>query len=451
METQYVSHDLIENMVDGLFTVDCNLVITLWNRAAEEILGYKREEVVGKTCAILKSPNCMSKHSDHKQNWTCPLFSERKIVRKRCIVFAKDGTVRHILKNATVLKDQCGEVIGGVENIVDISEQVENERTIKALRQELRGRSSFCKIVGNHYTMQNIYELIDLAKDSSATVLIHGETGTGKELVAQAIHLLSCRKSKPFIKVNCAALAETLLESELFGHVKGAFTDAIRDRKGRFEEANGGTIFLDEIGDLPPSVQVKLLRVLQDREIERVGENKPIKIDTHIIAATHKDLTALIKMGQFREDLYYRLNVIPIHIPPLRDRKTDIPLLVEHFLNKFRMETGKNIFTVDAHAVDILMQYCWPGNIRELENTIEYCFVTCRNDTIKTHHIPEHILKSSQLGTITRTAASHKREEKIQLAKALEMACGNKTKAAQLLGISRVGLWKKMKKHHINA
>lgn len=252
------------------------------------------------------------------------------------------------------------------------------------------------------------------------------------------------------MKVNCAARAGTLLESELFGHVKGAFTDAIRDRKDRFEEANGGTIFLDEIGDLPPLAQVKLLRVRQDREIERVGENKPIKIDTRIIAATHKDLPAFIKMGQFREDLYYRLNVIPIHIPPLRDRKTDILLLVEHFLNKFRMETGKNIYSVDTHAVNILTQYCWPGNIRELENTIEYCFVTCSNDTIKSHHIPENILKSSLLGTITKTAASHKREEKIQLAKALEMACRNKTKAARLLGISRVGLWEKMKKYHIN-
>ncbi len=436
-------------MVDGLFTVDSNRVITYWNKAAEKMLGYKKNEVVGKTCDVLNSPNCMSFRREAKDG-KCALFTAGKIVRKRCMVTAKNGSSRYLLKNARVLKDKQGKIIGGVENIIDITEQVEKEHEIQQLRRELKGRSSFCKIIGSHYAMQNIYELVDLAKDSNAIVLINGESGTGKELVAHAIHQSSSRRNGPFVKVNCAALAESLLESELFGHVKGAFTDAIRDRKGRFEEAHGGTIFLDEIGDLPASVQVKLLRVLQDKEIERVGDNRSIRVDVRIIAATLKNLQKLIDLGQFREDLYYRINVIPMNIPPLRTRKTDIPLLIDHFMNKFRQETGKHITACDKSVVDALIKYDWPGNVRELENTIEYAFVTCRTDTIKTHNLPEHIVNSMQLGGAKSSSGKNKGDEKIRVMKALEMARGNKTKAAQLLGLSRVGLWKKIKKHKIS-
>jgi two-component system, NtrC family, response regulator HydG len=444
-----LTDDLIEHMVDGLFTVDNNRVITYWNAAAEKILGYRKKDVLGKTCDVLNSPNCMSSRlasGDGK----CALFTAGKIDRKRCMVTAKNGSSRYLLKNARVLKDKQGRVIGGVENIVDITEQVEKENEIQQLRRELKGRCSFCKIVGSHYTMQNIYELIDLAKDSSATVLIYGESGTGKELVAQAIHHSSSRRNKPFVKVNCAALTESLLESELFGHVKGAFTDAIRDRKGRFEEAHGGTIFLDEIGDLPLSVQVKLLRVLQDKVIERVGENRSIKVDVRIIAATLKNLQKLIDLGQFREDLYYRLNVIPISVPPLRSRKTDIPLLADHFMNKFRQETGKLITACDKNVLDALLKYSWPGNVRELENTLEYAFVTCRTDTIKTHNLPEHIANSLHQGGTKQSSGKNKNDEKIRVMKALDMARGNKTKAAQLLGLSRVGLWKKIKRYNLS-
>jgi two-component system response regulator HydG len=449
MTKNMLNDDLIEHMVDGLFTVDCNRVITYWNKAAERILGYRKKEVVGKTCDVLNSPNCMSFRREAKDG-KCALFTAGKIDRKRCMVTAKNGSSRYLLKNARVLKDKQGRVIGGVENIIDITEQVEKEHEIQQLRRELKGRCSFCKIVGSHYTMQNIYELIDLAKDSNATVLIYGESGTGKELVAHAIHQSSSRRNGPFVKVNCAALTESLLESELFGHVKGAFTDAIRDRKGRFEEAHGGTIFLDEIGDLPLSVQVKLLRVLQDKVIERVGDNRPIKVDVRIIAATLKNLQKLIDLGQFREDLYYRLNVIPISVPPLRSRKTDIPLLIEHFTNKFRQETGKQISSCDKNVVDMFLRYTWPGNIRELENTLEYAFVTCRTDTIKTHNLPEHIVNSVQLAGANQASGKNKNEEKIRVMKALEMTRGNKTKAAQLLGLSRVGLWKKIKKYNLS-
>ena len=449
MTKSMLSDDLIEHMVDGLFTVDGNRVITYWNKAAEKILGYKKNEVVGKTCDVLNSPNCMSFRMESKDG-KCALFTAGKIDRKRCMVTAKNGSSKYLLKNARVLKDKQGKIIGGVENIVDITEQVEKEREIQQLRRVLKGRSSFCKIVGSHYTMQNIYELVDLAKDSNAIVLIYGESGTGKELVAHAIHHSSSRRNGPFVKVNCAALAESLLESELFGHVKGAFTDAIRDRKGRFEEAHGGTIFLDEIGDLPLSVQVKLLRVLQDKEIERVGDNRSIRVDVRIIAATLKNLQKLIDLGQFREDLYYRLNVIPMNIPPLRSRKTDIPLLIDHFMNKFRQETGKYITVCDKNVVDALLKYNWPGNVRELENTLEYAFVTCRTDTIKTHNLPEHIVNSVQLGGVKVFSNEKNRHEKTRVMQALEMTHGNKTKAAQLLGLSRVGLWKKIKKYNLS-
>ncbi|MCP4716107.1 MAG: sigma-54-dependent Fis family transcriptional regulator, partial [Deltaproteobacteria bacterium] len=276
------------------------------------------------------------------------------------------------------------------------------------------------------------------------SVLITGESGTGKELVAQAIHHASHRHDQPFVKVNCAALAESLLESELFGHVKGSFTDAIRDRIGRFEEAHGGTIFLDEIGDLPLNTQVKLLRVLQEKEFERVGDNRSIKVDVRIIAATHKDIPQLILEGGFREDFYYRINVIPISVPPLRERKTDIPLLLDHFIRRFCDETGKHIIACDQKTLDLLMNYNWPGNVRELENAIEFAFVTCCSQQIRMHNIPEQVRVQSPAQHIKpQGQGGSEREQILQMLKA---AHGNKTRAAEMLGYSRVTLWKKIKK-----
>ena len=439
---------IIDNMVDGLFTVDNNRIITFWNKAAEEIFGFKKEEVIGKRCDFLESPTCMGSVMK-QQNGKCPLFAKGRIDRKRCIVTAKNGSKVYILKNARLLKDAQGKIVGGVENIVDISHQVTQEEEINLLRKEMKGRSCFLKIIGTHYKMQEIYDLLALAKESNSSVLIYGESGTGKELIAQALHCLSQRTNQPFIKVNCAALAETLLESELFGHVKGAFTDAYRDRQGRFEEAHGGTIFLDEVGDLPVSVQTKLLRVLQEKVIERVGDNHPRKIDVRIIAATNKDLQSLIREGRFREDLFYRINVIPIKVPPLRDKKTDIPLLVEHFMEKFSRLTGKCVARCAQDALNVLMKYDWPGNIRELENTIEYAFVTCRSDTIKLHNLPEQIINSRQSAQQHNLRRGNEADEQTRILKTLEMTGGNRTKAATLLGLSRVALWKKMKKYNL--
>ncbi len=262
-----------------------------------------------------------------------------------------------MLKNAVVLRDSKGKMIGGVETLTDLTDLVDKERTIAELKQMLSSDEGFHGIVGKSKAMQEVYELISNAAQSDAPIIIYGESGSGKELVADAIHKLGRRRRGPFVKVSCAALSESLLESELFGHVKGAFTGASRDRKGRFEAANKGDIFLDEIGDIPLSTQVKLLRVLQEKEIERVGDHKPIKIDVRIIAATHRNLTKMIRHGSFREDLYYRLNVIPIHFPPLRKRSEDIPLLVDHFIRRLRVRTEKPIDGVSESAPEAMLRY----------------------------------------------------------------------------------------------
>jgi transcriptional regulator with PAS, ATPase and Fis domain len=308
--------------------------------------------------------------------------------------------------------------------------------------------------------MQEIYTLIEDIADSDATVLIQGESGTGKELVAQAIHYQASRSNKPFVKVNCSALAETLLETELFGHVKGAFTGAIRDKIGRFELAQGGTIFLDEIGDISPAIQVKLLRVLQEKEIERVGSTKSIKVDVRVITATNKDLKKLMQQNKFREDLFYRLYVIPIHLSPLRERKEDIPLLVEHFIGQFKNQTGKNIESFSEDALKLLLDYSWPGNVRELENAIEHAFVKCRTHLILPEHLPQEVLGAKVESPIWRRnrfqeipgakkgSAVRKRRRLTydQLYRALKESQGNKTLAAKQLGIGRTTLWRKLKK-----
>ena len=323
------------------------------------------------------------------------------------------------------------------------------------------------KIIGHDPKVEEIYRMISLAADADVNVLIQGESGTGKELVADAIHELSARKNKPFVKVNCAALSETLLESELFGHVKGSFTGAYKDKTGKFEQAEGGTIFLDEIGEISQALQVKLLRVLQEKTIEKVGDNKPVKVDMRIMAATNKDLRELIQKNIFREDLFYRLNVFNIVMPPLRERHLDIPVLIEFFVEKFNRSTSKNLKGVSRDALKLLMDYLWPGNIRELQNAIEHAFVLVRGNLIDVEDLPEEIRKGRLAATFKETAdrqnndlsasvyyAEIFRKNKSgrlkinmeQLKGVLEMHDWNQSKTADYLGISRVALWKKMKK-----
>jgi len=296
--------------------------------------------------------------------------------------------------------------------------------------------------------MDDLVQLIDNAAQADAPAVIYGESGTGKELVAKAIHDSGTRRKKPFVKVSCAALNENLLESELFGHVKGAFTGAHRVRIGRFEAAAGGDLFLDEIGDIPLSTQVKLLRVLEENEIERVGDLRPIKVDVRVISATNKDLEALVAQGAFREDLYYRINVIPIYIPPLRERIEDVPLLVQEFFDRVALRTPKPIRSVSPEAMDMLLAYSWPGNVRELRNAIEYAFVLCPGGIIAPEHLPPKLTRA-RTNPCPKPALAGLSEKEV-LVEALREANGNQSEAARLLGVSRVTVWKRMKKYGIN-
>jgi two-component system response regulator AtoC len=333
-------------------------------------------------------------------------------------------------------------------------EQLRRENQL--LRKEVSKEYSFENIVSKNEKMQKIFDVIKKVSQYKSTVLITGESGTGKELVARALHYNSERSQNPFIAVNCGAIPENLLESELFGHAKGAFTDAIRTKKGLFEEADGGTLFLDEIGDLPSQLQVKLLRVLQDGEIRRIGESKPIQIDVRIVAATVKDLSKEVNEGRFREDLFYRLNVLPIHIPPLRERKEDIPLLTHHFIGKYNQAMSKNVAGLDHIAMDTLMNYKWYGNVRELENTIERAIVLSEKNNIELENLPieiQNFREEFQTETAPDEEYSIKRASKTMeinlIKKALKKTKGNHTHAAKLLEISHRALLYKIKEYEI--
>ena len=322
---------------------------------------------------------------------------------------------------------------------------------VTTLRQQITRQDRHRNMVGRHPSMGELFGLIDNVADSEATVLIRGESGTGKELVARAVHEASPRRGGPFVQVNCSALSENLLESELFGHVRGAYTGAVSDRRGRFEEAQGGTIFLDEIGDVSPVVQVKLLRVLQERTIERVGDNKPIPVDVRVVSATNRDLEMLMAAGRIREDFYYRIKVVSLDIPPLRDRREDIPLLAEHFLRIIARREGRHQEqTVSAEALAVLMNHDWPGNVRELEHVLEHAMVLARKGPIKVSHLPADLTArttSPRGGAGLQDVPRHSAQEKEIIAEALDRAGWNRSRAARRLGIDRSTLWRKIREH----
>ena len=437
---------VIDTMMDGLMVVDPEGVIISINKAMEKITGFSKDELVGQSCAILNCDACFGTRAEGHDKY-CALFKEGHVSRRKCMLRKKDGKPLYVNKNAALLKDSDGRVIGGVETLTDLTEVVTKEQVIYRLRRELSGEDGFHGILGKSSAMRQVFDLISSAAQSEAPVIIYGDSGTGKELVASAIHKLGPRRKAPFIKVNCAALSESLLESELFGHVKGAFTGADRTRVGRFEAANGGDIFLDEIGDLPLSTQVKLLRVLQEKEIEKVGDHRPLSIDVRILAATNKDLNRLMEEGSFREDLYYRIGVIPIYLPPMRERREDIPLLIETFINRIRLKTDKPITGMSKEALDLLFHYDWPGNVRELINVIEYSFVLCHEGEIMPNHLPARV--TGKEPRVTPKGRATKRqsddEERKRILQALESSGGNQSEAAKILGISRVTLWKRLK------
>lgn len=434
---------IVETMMDGLMVVDADGMIVSVNRATELITGYTREELIGSPCTILNCDNC-SASCGPSTGFSCDLFDSKRLERRRCSMRRKDGTILPIMKNASVLVASDGTVTGAVETLLDMSEIVERDQRIASLSSILKGRDSFQGIIGKCRAMQSVFDLITDAAASDAPIIIYGESGTGKELVAAAIHNLGRRKHGPFVKVNCAALSESLLESELFGHVKGAYTGADKMRKGRFELAHKGDIFLDEIGDIPLSMQVKILRVLQEKEFERVGDSVPIRVDTRIISATHWDLRERIDKNMFRDDLFYRLNVIPIRLPPLRERLEDLALLVEHLLEENRLKTGKDIKRISQEAMETLMRYHWPGNIRELINAFEYVFVVCRTNCIEVANLPETIACSARGQREIHLIRAPGESELVM--NALRQSQGKKMEAARLLGISRQALWKKMVK-----
>ncbi len=447
---------VVNTIQDGIMIVDETGTIVTVNKAFEKILKYTKSELLGKTCEVLNCDICEAARAKVDEHW-CVLFRTGSIAPRKCTLLRKDGKRIHAFKNAALLFDHDDRVIGAVETITDVTEIIEKDIQIRAIQEELRSKDRFSGIIGVSPAMLKVFELIKNAAHSDAPVIIFGESGTGKELVSQAIVDTDDHKDKPFVKVNCAALTESLLESELFGHVRGAYTGAHKDRAGRFETASGGNIFLDEIGDLPLSTQVKLLRVLEEKVIERVGDSKPINVNVRIISATNKNLQEMVQSGTFRNDLFFRINVIPIYLPPLRERKEDIPLLAESFFRTIQIKSGSKINGVSRDTLDILMGYNWPGNVRELKSAFEYAVVTCHENMIEPHHLPYSVYNGSVEGDspVEASPVQHSkpntkaRQEKAELVNALEKAEGNQTVAARILGVTRVTVWNRMKKHNI--
>jgi two-component system, NtrC family, response regulator HydG len=443
--------EIINTMNDGVLLVSPDGTILMVNQALEVISGYSRDELIGRSCSTFHCDVCERVRSGGEGQW-CQLFSGGMSHRKSCFFVRKDGSCVHVLKNASLLRDLEGKVLGAVETVTDISEIDRRDQKIVELSRLLEDKPNFFGMVGSSPLMSKVFEIVEKAAQSEAPIIIYGETGTGKELVAHAIHRLGKRSEGPFIQLNCAALNESLLESELFGHVKGAFTGAYEHRKGRFEAADGGDIFLDEIGDLPLSIQVKLLRTLETKQVERVGDHRPIRVDVRIITATNRNLDQLLADGKFREDFFFRINVIPIHLPPLRERIEDIPALTDYFIRRLNGRNEKNIKGLNTEAMEVLMNHPWPGNVRELRGVLEYAFVVTEGSLILPEHLPAK-MTSRAAPAVRETAHPSLTDgdaEKDALVKALRQCRGNQTQAARSLGVNRVTVWHRIKKHGID-
>jgi len=446
---------LLDSMADGVFALDDSGKITTWNTSMERISGYPAREALGKSCSMLNFDLCLTKKCPSGVR-ECGIYEKGSVDSRECALRHKEGHAVPVLKSARLVKDETSKVIGIVETVTDLSDLKKARQEVEEISRRLGEIHKLDNIIGKSRSMQQVFNAIKAAAMSEATIFIQGESGTGKELVAGAIHYNSDRAQQPLVTVNCSALPESLLESELFGHAKGSFTGAIRDRVGRFEEAAGGTVFLDEIGEISPYIQVKLLRVLQEREIERVGESKSRKIDIRVITATNKDLYQLVREGKFREDLYYRLKVFPISVPPLRERKEDIPLLADHFIKGLSLKTGKNIRGLSQGALRLFMDYFWPGNVRELENAVEHAFVLCHEVEIDIFDLPvelrqanyQHRLNPSTDLARNRVSGRTKLTKEI-LTDLLAKCDWNKAEVARMTGLSRTAIWKYMKKWDI--
>jgi len=432
---------ILECITEGIFVIGKDKKIRYFNPAAEIITGFKSQEAVGHKCFdILRSSLCQKGCLLDKS-----LASGNPQSTDRVSIIHKSGKQIPISLSTHVLKDQQGKVIGGLEIFRDHSE-------VEQLRKEISRGFTYQDIIGRHPKLIELINFLPEIALSDSPVLIEGATGTGKELIARAIHSLSSRRTKSFVAVNCAALPDTLLESELFGYRKGAFTGAFRDKPGRFLMADQGTLFLDEIANTSSAFQADLLRVLEDGEFTPLGDTRPHKADFRIVTASNVSLKKLVQEGRFREDLYYRLKVVKIELPPLTERKEDLPLLIDHFIRKFNLIKGKNIQGMDGDALAFLSNYSFPGNIRELENIIEYAFISCKGPLITREHFPSDVLMSASaphcdLSGQDLVEAQHVR----QIREVLQSQGGNRLKTAQSLGISRTTLWRRLKRYHLTA
>lgn len=440
---------ILDSLGESVFTVDRDWRITSFNRAAEELTGFRRDEAVGRLCHdVFRADACQK---------ACPLRQaiEKNEPQRDVRVTILDSEMEEVPVSAStaVLRDADGEVVGGVEVMRDLSD-------IEQLRRELEGRHVFEDIVGRSPAMRELFRLLPDVARADVSVLIEGPSGTGKEMVAQALHRLSERAEGPFVRVNCAALPDTLLESELFGYRKGAFTDARRDHPGHFVTASGGTLFLDEIGDTSPAFQAKLLRALQEGEVQPLGAPRPVKVDVRIVSATNRDLAALVAEGAFREDLYYRLRVVPLRIPALRERPEDIPLLAEHLLQRIATARGRSPGRFHPSAMRALMDHDFPGNVRELENLIDRALVIRHGDEIRLEHLPPEVtgpspapspalrerLRRGQRPVVTPDGVDEPEDpEARELLRALADNRWDRGRTAEALGISRTTLWRRMR------
>jgi PAS domain S-box-containing protein len=432
-------HTILNSLNEGVFTVDLDWRITSFNRAAENITQVRSADAMGRPCCeVFRASTCEN---------ACALKETLATGIPRVNVTARiitaSGTQIPIRLSTSPLKEEDGTVVGGVETFQDLS-------LVEQLRKELESRFTFEDIIGRSAAMQSLFRVMPQIAESDSTVLIHGASGTGKELFARAIHTLSHRKEKPFIAINCAALPDTLLESELFGYKSGAFTGALKDKPGRFTLAQGGTLFLDEIGDISPAMQVRLLRVLQEKRIEPLGSVQPLKVDVRVVAATHQDLGELVREKKFRKDLYYRIRVIGLKLPDLQQRRMDIPILIDHMVAKFNHLKDKDIAGVSEEVMLRLMAHDYPGNVRELENIIEHAFVLCPSGLIQMDHLPPELCgASAPAGRQVAGPRTLKAMERFMISDALHRRQGNRKLAAGDLGIDASTLYRKIREFKI--
>ncbi|MFZ7110242.1 MAG: sigma-54 interaction domain-containing protein [Desulfatiglandales bacterium] len=435
---------ILDSIADGVFTVNADFRITSFNRAAQKITGIRREDALGRHCwEVFRTSICENRCSMKRT-----METGEPVVNQSIFIVNLEGERVPISISTALLRDEEGKVIGGVESFRDLS-------VVEELRKELAGRHSFLDIISKNKEMQRLFRMLEQVSESESTILLEGESGTGKGLFARAIHSLSTRKKGPFLVVNCGSLPDTLLESELFGYEKGAHSTAFKDKPGRLALAENGTLFLDEIGDISPALQIGLLRVLQDRVYEPLGSTTSFKANVRIVAATNKNLSELVEKGTFRQDLYYRVNVVRLVLPPLRDRREDIPLLVDYFIHKYNRLSGKDIAGLFPDVLPVLMSHDFPGNIRELENIIEYATVVCKNSMIGLDHLPDYLRERSlDLEGATRGKAGGKsftwqEVEKRYIYETLRQNNWNRKSTAAQMGIHPSTLWRKIRRYNL--